>query len=264
MINRFLFFAGLIFFVSCSPQEKFPPFKSEKIDLQMLKLPEGFQFQPRDSIINSVQIEIKNEALNRLFKLQQQYFQKDESFGFENFLQEWNEFTGSTEHLNLEPCEKISWFEINGTLLQITGEAKYAEEMERILQTDLPEYIFGVSKTTDLVAPYIFTKNADHIFVNLFAPAEISYEHTLHGKVKIWQEFPQNQPDSIYLNFEMEERRYIELYVRIPDWAEGATVTVKKVKYIAPPGAYSQIAKKWKTGDVVEIYLPKNKISLQE
>jgi len=51
----------------------------------------------------------------------------------------------------------------------------------------------------------------------------------------------------------MEEIRYIEISIRIPDWARNATVTEKNVKYVATPGSYCFIARKWNSGDVIEI-----------
>jgi DUF1680 family protein len=54
----------------------------------------------------------------------------------------------------------------------------------------------------------------------------------------------------------METKRYIELWIRIPEWAHNASVTVKGVKYLSQPGSYSRVAKQWKEGDVVEVELP--------
>ena len=52
----------------------------------------------------------------------------------------------------------------------------------------------------------------------------------------------------------------MEIYIRIPEWAEGATVVMQNVKYIAPPGDYCEIAKSWINGDLVEIHFPVEKI----
>jgi DUF1680 family protein len=58
----------------------------------------------------------------------------------------------------------------------------------------------------------------------------------------------------------METKRYIELFIRIPEWAEEATVIEKGVKYVATPGSYCQITRKWSEGDMVEINFPTEKM----
>jgi DUF1680 family protein len=102
----------------------------------------------------------------------------------------------------------------------------------------------------------VLTKNGDHIYVNLFNPVEINYQHSLGGEVTFRQETTYPESGSVRLHFDNAENRYIELYIRIPEWAEGTSVVVKKVKYFTQPGSYCVIAKKWKQGDVVEIELP--------
>ena len=71
-----------------------------------------------------------------------------------------------------------------------------------------------------------------------------------------------NYPESgkILIKFKMENKRYIELFIRIPEWAEGATVTEKGVKYVATSGSFCQIARKWNEGDFVEVNLPVDKM----
>ncbi len=255
-MRRTLLFAGFLFLISCSENEQFSSYKTEKADLNEVKLLGKLHPEIADSAFQFVTLE-KNEAeIERLLHLQEQYFQKDAAFDFNRFCLEWSDFVSEKSHIQLNAQGKINWFTLTGTLLQLTGDAKYAEEMQKILQSGFPQSDTN-ENIENLVAPYIFTKNVDHIHVNLFVPAEISYEHSLHGKVKITQEFPANNPNTVFIKFSMEKERYIELFILIPDWADGATVTVKNVKYFAPPGQYCQIAKEWLEGDLVEIYFPK-------
>ena len=131
--------------------------------------------------------------------------------------------------------------------MELTGEAIFAEVLETY-QLD--------SSTRDYTKPFVITKSIDHIHVNLFEPTEIKYDHTLGGEVQFRMETAYPNSGKIKFHFGMTERRYIEVYIRIPEWAEGTTVTVKKVKYFASPGSYCKIAKKWKEGDVVEVEIP--------
>ncbi len=125
--------------------------------------------------------------------------------------------------------------------------------MEKIAFLGIGETI---SENKRIVAPYVFTKNTDDLFINLFTPATINYEHTTKGKVKVEMETNYPKSGKVDLKFGMTKRRYIEVNIRIPSWAAGTTVSVKKVKYVAPPGGYCKIAKKWKENDLVEINFP--------
>ena len=155
-------------------------------------------------------------------------------------------------HLNEEVATK--WFDITGFIFGLTGNAVIAEELEKISILHLSNH--QPAFRDSLVLPYIFTKNTDQIWVNLFLPAELNYTHSMGGKVKILIDTVFPESGSIRLNFSMETKRQIKLHIRIPSWAENASVTVKKVRYFAQPGSYCLISKNWKEGDVVEIELP--------
>jgi DUF1680 family protein len=58
------------------------------------------------------------------------------------------------------------------------------------------------------------------------------------------------------LRINLEKKRYAEINIRIPEWAEGTTVKVKGVKFLANPGEYCQVAKSWLNDDVIEINFP--------
>ncbi len=205
------------------------------------------EFKFSDTINHSVM----NPELAELLKMKQFYVERDEQFNMDNFEKLWKSFNLYAQSFNKN--EFLEWIETSGLLLELTGEVSYSEALQNIIDRNkfnLTEDIVNMLKT------YIYTKNVDHIQLNLFVNSALEYKHTLGGNVKIIQENDIEQAGKVILTFEMEENRYIELFVRIPSWANGATVTVKNVKYVAPPGDYCQIAKKWKNGDRVEIVLP--------
>jgi hypothetical protein len=57
------------------------------------------------------------------------------------------------------------------------------------------------------------------------------------------------------LKVELQDTRYLNFYFRIPEWADRASVTCKGLKYVVTPGQFTEIAKKWKNGEEVEIIL---------
>jgi hypothetical protein len=254
-----LFFTGMLFLfiLSCTFHEKFPEpvtypvsrtGKEFSAEQEMLQMHETLQRGAKTTT---------PAGLDDLLGYRHMYFQQDEGFDLEEFQASWQEFKNNIEISQLPRKEVLKWFQLTGFLFQLTGEARFAEEMEKIAW----ENFSGKPQVFDsLVSPYIFTKNVDHIHVNLFLPKEINYQHSLGGAVKIEQEPDFPESGRIRLNFSMEIKRYIEVFVRIPNWAEGTSVTVKGVKYFAQPGEYCIIAKKWKEGDVVEIELPTNNL----
>lgn len=145
------------------------------------------------------------------------------------------------------------WFEFNLNLLLLTGECKYADEIEKMIG-------FQLSSSEDasrMITKTIYTKMYDQLYVNLFVDSEIQFEHTTGGLIKLKQKVNYSGTNKIEIEFENELKRYMELFIRIPSDIESARVVVGGVKYKAVQGEYCRIAKKWKTGNKVEVYFEK-------
>ncbi len=252
MKNRFLLVVILISLVACRQEQKFPDILFERIPPEKVILKNNIMDTARVAA-DSVQTTFP-ECLNRLTEFARFYNEKNEKFSLEKMKMEWE---NCNTEITLNRAAAVQWAENTCLLFQLTGEEKYAEELEHFFYVRLNQHLVD-KQLSDVIASCIFTKNVDHIHANLYIPAEINYEHTLHGHVKIEMETNFPKTGRIELKFTMGENRYIELFVRIPSWAEDATVTVSGVKYVAKPGSYSQIAKKWKSGDVAEIYFSMN------
>lgn len=246
MVSRIAFIVLLLTFIGCSQQNRFPILLSEKVVLNAVQLTAELP------VNESTTIKSKIEGLNDLLKFNTEFQQKSKSFKIKNFQKKWVEIYRNLDIETADLSDLQNWFEMTGLLFELTGEASLAAELERLALSGNIE--------NDKVASYVFTKNVDHIFTNIYTPAKIEYNHTTGGDVII--ELVSDYPKSgkVDLNFTMTDRRYIELNIRIPDWAEGTTVTVKRVKYFAPPGGYCKIAKKWKDGDIVEIQFQNDRI----
>uniref|UniRef100_UPI003216D249 hypothetical protein n=1 Tax=uncultured Draconibacterium sp. TaxID=1573823 RepID=UPI003216D249 len=182
-----------------------------------------------------------------------QYNSKDAGFNLANFETKWHLFATKENQTKWNDAELKNWIEITGLLQELTNNTEYVEELENVL-------LKTGTRFEPNIVPFVFTKRVDHIYVNLFRPLEINYKHSLGGDVKFSQECNYPKSGTVKMHFSMTERRYIELYIRIPSWAEGTTVTVKKVKYFTSPGSYCLIAKKWKEGDLVEVEFPIDKM----
>ena len=248
MIFRTPIFIVFLFFISCSQKNKFPLFVSEKVEMENVNLNTQLPIFSAPGANNSIIV-----GLEKLATFQNQYLKKDLEFDLDEFKRFWDHLQNEIDFVNARSLDLNKWFEISGLLLQLTGDAVYAVELNRMVSSGIGE---SIEENKKRVSPYVFTKNVDHLFVNIFTPAKINYNHTLKGKVEVEMETNYPKSGKVDLKFSMTERRYIEVKIRIPGWAEGATVIVKKVKYFAPPGGYCKIAKKWKEGDLVEIDFP--------
>ncbi|MDX9880482.1 MAG: glycoside hydrolase family 127 protein [Prolixibacteraceae bacterium] len=169
----------------------------------------------------------------------------------------WGEIKNYVEKLRpsgfLPSDKKLAgkWFLMNLELLKMTGATKYADEMEKLLYMPDP----GFFPDEEGLKRAIYTKMNDQVYVNLFWNSSAHYGHTTGGAVRIMQETNYPEGNRVSIRFETTDKRFVELYVRIPSEVPQASVEVGGVKYKAVPGEYCRVAKKWKTGDVVEISL---------
>ena len=261
MFSRFVIAFSVLFLTlfSCSQKQQFPSKIFEKTDLNNVVLNSPFLIPDKALIPDSSLIKSFNIELTELSGYKKYYEEKSGLFNLNEFEKTWASIKKGRDHFDFGSIKR--WIEITGFLLEITGNEKYAKELEEtayhVKSTFSSDEIRDVQQ---LLEPWIFTKNLDAIYVNLFVNATIKYEHSMKGAVEITQETNYPESGRIQIRFQVHEKRYIELFIRIPDWAEGATVSEKGVKYVAPPGGYSQIYRKWENGDFVEIYLPKEKM----
>ncbi|SHF30458.1 Beta-L-arabinofuranosidase, GH127 [Mariniphaga anaerophila] len=247
----------LVIIASCSNKEKFPEYVTLPVSQNGVKFSAETKGLIKTGVAEFGNPGARFDELDSLLAFQQMYLKKDKRFDFLKLQSFWQKAKEDPQLENIQGETAKQWFRSTGFLFQLTGEMQYPREMERLARSG----IFSDSEELDsLITPYVFTKDVDHVSVNFFLPSEISYEHSLGGAVSIKQvtNFPES--GSVRLNFSMEIKRYIEVFVRIPVWAEGASVMVKGVKYFSHPGSYCIIAKKWKEGDVVEIEFPTEKI----
>jgi uncharacterized protein YcfL len=252
-------YSFLFVFFSCTQKEQFPAKKSEKVVLENVVLTNSFIQVNQISTVDSVRENDFNNELNELIKFKFWYEERNPGFELANLESLWRNLQNKNIGFNF--TEVKSWIEITGFLLEVTANSRYAQELETIVYQVASKFSESeIKEIENLLIPFIFTKNVDHIYVNLFVNSAVKYEHTLKGAVEVTQESDYPVSGEVQIKFKMENKRYIELYIRIPEWAEGATVTEKGVKYVAVPGAYCPIARKWKEGDFVEITFPTEKI----
>jgi uncharacterized protein len=198
-----------------------------------------------------------------------------------------------THHSFETPCGAYAHFKLTRYLLRVTREARYGDSMERVMYNTvlgakplLPDgsafyysdYNFHGSKfyhqaqwarstwpccagtLPQVAADYrlnCYFRDADGIYVNLYVPSSVRWTHN-GAQLSLKQ--TSNYPFASEVNFEVTASKKSELAVklRIPAWAEGATVAVngKRIQETVTPGKFALIQREWKSGDRIEVGLP--------
>lgn len=135
------------------------------------------------------------------------------------------------------------WAELNSQLLKLTGEVRFGDALEKLIydpKLNLPER---------LIKSVIYTHINDQIFINLIGSSSLNHHHSTGGTVKLIQKTKYPLTNQIALFCECSDTRYLDVFIRIPEWAVNPTVTHGNVKYVARPGEYCQVSRKWRNGD---------------
>jgi hypothetical protein len=141
------------------------------------------------------------------------------------------------------------WANLNIQLLKLSGEVRFGDALENLFyKHQLPVL------TEKQLKSVIYTHVDDQIFVNVLASSSVTHHHTTGGTVRLIQQTGQKGNEMI-LRVESGDVRYMDVFIRIPSWAVNPTVTHGNVKYVARPGEYCEIPRKWKNGDEITVTL---------
>jgi len=187
-------------------------------------------------------------------------------------------------HAYVETCSTLAWIQLNRELLAISGEARYAEEIERSAYNDLlaaqaPNgedwcyYVFpngkrvhttywrcckssGAMALEELPA-IAYAHGEDTLSVNLYGASETRF--TLRGHVvTVRQQTRYPFDGAIALQVQTPVAVRFSLRLRIPSWAADASVHVNGVpldhRLISVD--YAAIEREWHYGDEVTLQLP--------
>jgi hypothetical protein len=142
------------------------------------------------------------------------------------------------------------WAELNMNLLKLTGEVRFGDALEKVFyDAEVPVLSENALKSV------VYTHVYDQIYINLIGSSNLTHRHTTGGIVKLIQETTYPAVDEMILKCECADTRYLDVFIRIPEWAVNPTVTHGNVKYVARSGEYCQISRKWKNGDEFQVRL---------
>lgn len=197
---------------------------------------------------------------------------------------------GKGTHRGFEtPCGAYAHLKLGRYLLQITGDPRYGDSMERVLyntvagalplETDgrafyYSDYNWRSSKTyfpdrwpccsgtlPMVAADYgisSYFRDARGVFVNLYLPSTLRFTSSNGTRVSLVQNGDYPFAHNASMRMETSRPAKFALRLRIPAWAQGAEVRVNGKMFSGPvgPGTFAAIDREWKSGDRIDLALP--------
>jgi DUF1680 family protein len=193
-----------------------------------------------------------------------------------------------THHSFETPCGSYAHFKLTRYLLRVTREARYGDSMERVMYNTVlgakplaadghtfyySDYNFKGSKfyhdsrwpccsgtLPQVAADYrlnMYFRDRDGVFVNLYVPSTVRWKQG-DTQVSLTQKGAYPFESGVQLEVTASKPAEFAMYLRIPAWAEGASVAVngKRATESVVAGKFVPIRRQWKTGDRVELELP--------
>ena len=186
----------------------------------------------------------------------------------------------------VETCSVLSWIQLNRELLAITGEARYAEEIECAAYNDLlgahapngedwcyysfpnGQRVFttywrcckssGAMALEELPAVAYRLHAESAVAINLYGPGEAALPLSGAGMVRLQQSTGYPFEGGIRIVVKPENPARFAILLRVPSWAEGARIEVNGALWPGAvlPGSYAAVERDWRHGDVIDLQLP--------
>jgi len=184
----------------------------------------------------------------------------------------------------VETCSILAWIQLNRELLATTGEARYAEEIERAAYNDLLgaqapngedwcyySYANGrrihtnywrCCKSSGAMAleelPEIaYAADARGVAVHLLGPGEARLALPDGGEVQLRQRTAYPFDGVVRLSVSPAAATHFRVRLRVPAWAEGATLRLPgEAARVVEAGRHAEIERTWSPGDEVVLSLP--------
>ena len=195
--------------------------------------------------------------------------------------------TRPTYH-TMETCVNITWMTLCFALLQVTGDSKYADQIEKTFYnallasmkydaSEIAKYspLEGTRHAGEeqcgmhinccnangprgftLMPAFAYMNSENDISINFYCESEAKIELENGAKVELEQKtfFPEDGKINILVN--PEKAGEFVLKLRIPEWNKQTVLKVNGEDFSEfTPGSYAIISKTWKKGDQIELML---------
>ena len=183
-----------------------------------------------------------------------------------------------------ESCAAIASYMWNWRMLNVEGDSRFADVMERALYNGINsgmsldgtlycyrnplesqgEKIRNAFYDTDCCPPniertmgalpgYFYSTSARGLYVNLYGANTLAWQLENGTAVKLVEQTKYPWTGSIDFTVNSVAAAEFSIFFRIPAWAQGAQLTVNGASQIAPAGQYAEVRRTWKPGDRVHL-----------
>src|SRR5579864_5058526 len=190
-------------------------------------------------------------------------------------------------HASFEtPCGSYAHFKLTRYLLRVTRDPRYGDSMERVMYNTIlgakpleadgrtfyySDYNFKGQKVysphgwpccsgtmPQVAADYrinTYFRDEGGVYVNLYIPSTVRWSH---GGAQVALTQKSEYPYDSHVEFEVKTSKAAEFAVnlRIPVWAEKASLAVNGKREAAQAGTFAHVERKWKNGDRIDLELP--------
>ena len=181
-----------------------------------------------------------------------------------------------------ETCVTVTWLQFNAQLLRLTGEARFGEQLERVVLNQL----FGAQKCDGsawgyyvqmegkkpytssldgqcclssgprgvaLIPTFATSTDASGVVVNLYDAGTAKLSLKDHTDVTLVTETRYPAEEQIRITVGLAGEKEFTLKLRVPAWCRTASVQVKGQRVAPTPGpdGYVAVQRSWKDGDQV-------------
>jgi len=188
----------------------------------------------------------------------------------------------------LETCVTVTWMKFLFQMLRLTGDSRYADELEKTLYNALfasqtPDgewwsYYTGLMgerapshlqfadvvmsccvangpRAMMLTPSWALMTAADGLTINLYAPltASLSTPGKQTLTVSLETEYPVKE--DVTINLKLQKREKFAVKLRIPEWSKNTSVIINGKQYegLVIPGSYASIERTWNDGDKITL-----------
>jgi len=187
------------------------------------------------------------------------------------------------------PCGSYAHFKVTRYLLRVTRDSRYGDSMERVMYNTVlgskpmhtdgrafyySDYNFAAKKVysnhgfpccsgtlPQVAADYrinTYFHDPRGVYVNLYLPSSVRWAQE-GANISLSQSGNYPFEDSVALEVKTSQPKEFALNLRIPEWAENATLEVNGKRWAETPvpGTFSTISRQWRNGDRVDLQLPR-------
>jgi len=113
----------------------------------------------------------------------------------------------------------------------------------------------NIMRTLSSLDGYLATSDAEGVQLQLYAPSELTVA-VAGGDVRLTVETDYPWDELVRVRVQETPGDEWTLRMRVPGWADGATLSVAGETQAAAAGGYATVRRRWSAGDVVELVLP--------